>query len=82
MHSVAGPWVMSGKKCTSGNSLIFTWWEMKEKTEEGRGMHGWRRVIKRGITPKKKSVRRKWDSRKLHVNESIAIKCQTRNDKF
>lgn len=31
-------------------------------------MHGWRRVIERGITPKK-SVRREWGSRKLHVNE-------------
>lgn len=37
MHSVAGAWVTSGKKCTSGNSLLFTWWEAKEKTEGGRG---------------------------------------------
>lgn len=31
MNAVAGPWVMSGKKCTSGNSLIFMWCETKGK---------------------------------------------------
>lgn len=45
-------------------------------------MHGWRRVIKREELDKIKPGRGEWDSRKLHANESIAIKCQTINDEF
>lgn len=31
MNAVAGLWAMLGKKCTSGNSLTFTWYETKRK---------------------------------------------------
>lgn len=31
MNAVAGPWAMSGKKCTSGISLIFMWCETKRE---------------------------------------------------
>lgn len=32
MNAIAGPWAMSDKKCTSGNSLIFMWCKTKRKT--------------------------------------------------